>query len=302
MKMTHLALLFCSFSLLGLHTVSAQGSKPQVLLRLDDCGMNHSVNMAIEEVAKTGIPFSTSVMFVCPWYQEAVAILKRYPHVSVGVHLTLTAEWRYYRWGPILGRSAVPSLVDSLGYFLPSNADFLKNDFKLDEVEKELSAQIERGLNSGLKIDYIDHHMETAVATPGLRAVFEKLAHKYHLGMSWYFGEDKFKTTSKKTTADIFNHLKNLKSDRINLVVFHIARADPEMNALVSLHQEAQGETIIAERRSALLSLLIGKEFTDLVNQKQFDIITYSDVVRTAGLENMHPPALNRRQMDQEKK
>jgi chitin disaccharide deacetylase len=302
MKMHYLVTCFCFFLLLGLAKVSAQENKPQVLLRLDDCGMNHSVNMAIEEVAKTGIPFSTSVMFVCPWYQEAVAILKKYPHVSVGVHLTLTAEWRYYRWGPILGRSAVPSLVDNVGYFLPSNAEFLESDFKLDEVEKELSAQIERGLNSGLKIDYIDHHMETAVLTPGLRTVFEKLAHKYHLGMSWYFGEDKFKTTSKKTKSDIFDHFKNLKSDRMNLVVFHIARADPEMNALVSLHQEAQGETVIAERRSALLSLLIGKEFKDLVNEKRFDIITYSDVVRTAGLENMHPPTLNRRQMDQENK
>src|SRR5690242_1956367 len=73
---------------------------PEVLFRLDDIGMNHSVNMALEEVAKTGMPFSATVLFVCPWYQEAVEILKKYPQVTVGVHLALNSEWRDYRWGP----------------------------------------------------------------------------------------------------------------------------------------------------------------------------------------------------------
>src|SRR5262245_7055690 len=113
---------------------------PTLLLRLDDNGMNHAVTSAIQKVAATGIPFSTSVMFVCPWYQEAVAVLKQYPNVSVGVHLVLNSEWRYYRWGPILGKNKVPSLVDADGYFLPSSDAFLASHYKLDEVENELSA------------------------------------------------------------------------------------------------------------------------------------------------------------------
>jgi len=40
------------------------------------------------------------------WWAEET--MKKYPNVSVGVHLTLTAEWKYYRWGPVLGQSAVP--------------------------------------------------------------------------------------------------------------------------------------------------------------------------------------------------
>ena len=44
----------------------APQNAPEVLLRLDDVGMNHSVNMAIEEVAATKMPFSVSVLFVCP--------------------------------------------------------------------------------------------------------------------------------------------------------------------------------------------------------------------------------------------
>ncbi len=277
--------------LLGWNETSAQNNTPQLLIRLDDSGMNHSVNMATEEMAKTGIPFSTSVMFACPWYQEAVDILKKYPHVSVGIHLTLNSEWRNYRWGPILGRSVVPSLVDSLGYFLPSVAAVIKNS-NMDDVEKELSAQIERALNSGLRIDYIDHHMGTAAATPQLRAVFEKLSKKYHLGMARYFGEDVFVLPSKSTSKkDVFiNHINNLKSGSLNLVVFHTAKATPEMNAIVSLNQPGQRDSVVAWQRSTSLEVLTSKDFKDLVKQKKFQIITYGEMIKKVGLKDMHPP------------
>jgi hypothetical protein len=101
-------------------TLNAQrADAPEVLLRLDDIGMNHSVNLAVEKVAATGMPFSVSLLFACPWYQEAVEILKKYPNVTVGVHLALNSEWRNYRWGPVLGKGGAPSLVDSVGYFSP---------------------------------------------------------------------------------------------------------------------------------------------------------------------------------------
>src|SRR6201996_3528421 len=171
---------FCCFTAFSF----GQTKLPKLLIRLDDIGMNHSVNMAAKAVAETGMPVSVSIQFACPWYQEAVAILKDHPNVCVGIHLTLTAEWKYYRWGPVLGPSAVPSLVDSLGYFHTTNRAFEHGHYKLDEVEKELSAQIERALHSGIKITYVDPHMGVALSTPELRALTEKLARKYHLGIS----------------------------------------------------------------------------------------------------------------------
>lgn len=101
---------------------------------MDDIGMNHAINSALEDVCRTGIPLSASVMFSCPWYQEAVEILKKYPNADVGIHLTLTSEWRYYRWGPVTGASAVPSLVDSLGYFFKNEDEFLNSNFTLADV------------------------------------------------------------------------------------------------------------------------------------------------------------------------
>ncbi len=270
---------------------------PELLLRIDDIGMNHSVNMAVEQLAKANIPFSTSVMFACPWYQEAVAILQKYPHVTVGVHLTLNAEWKYYRWGPITGKTGVPSLVDSLGYFLPSTRAFLSSQYKLDEVEKELTAQIERALASGLKISYVDPHMGMAVATPELRAITEKLAKKYNLGISTYFGEE-YKTmwpvTVENKKQEFLRHLNNLKTDRVNLVEIHIANTTPEMDVLVDMNSNLMntddGKPRASQHRQTELNMLLSPEFRSLIGKK-FKLVTYTDLVTRVGVPNMQQPA-----------
>jgi len=95
---------------------SQEKNSPKILLiRCDDIGMSHSVNLAAKELIETGLVFSASVMFPCAWYQEGVDILKNHPEMSVGIHLTLNAEWKNYRWGPVAGKDKVPSFV--VGYF-----------------------------------------------------------------------------------------------------------------------------------------------------------------------------------------
>lgn len=263
---------------------------PKLLIRIDDIGMNHSVNMAAEMVAKTGMPVSVSVQFACPWYQEAVEILKKYPNVTAGVHLTLTSEWKNYRWGPVTGRSAVPSLVDKVGYFPQSNVAFGTSGYKIEEVEKELSAQIERALISGLKITYIDPHMGIALSTPELRALTEKLAHKYKLAISplssvSYFGETYKEmwgepiATKKKAFLAYVNRL-NL--NRPNLVVIHIATASPEMDVLVDMNSDLMndkfGNPLAGKHRQTELYMLLSPEFRALEGKK-FRLINYQQLL-----------------------
>lgn len=283
-------------TLLFVCTLNAETNPPKLLLRLDDNGMNHSVTMAIKQVADTGIPFSTSVMFACPWYQEAVALLKEFPNVSVGVHLVLNSEWKYYRWGPVLGKTAVPSLVAPDGYFYASADEFLASHYKLDEVEKELAAQIERALNSGLRIDYVDYHMLTAVSTPELKATVEKLAKRYHLGMSRYFGENyqsMFDVPVEAKRSEFFKVLAKLQPDQVNLLVMHVAQDTPEMEALIDMNDagmHSETKPLVAMHRSTELSILLSKEFQDLIKRGDVRLVTYKDILQTVGLDHMRPP------------
>src|SRR5438874_6277817 len=164
-------------------------SPVSLIIRTDDIGMSHSVNLAMQRLLSTRMPVSVSVLFVCPWYQEAVEILKQHPSVSVGIHLALNSEWKNYRWGPVAGSQAVPSLVDENGFFFPSAEALHAHTPQIAEVEKELRAQIDRALRSGVKIDYVDFHMGTVRDDPQFQQVAERLAKEYGLGMSGYFGE-----------------------------------------------------------------------------------------------------------------
>jgi len=293
MKKTHVRYLFLLIIAVWLKPAAAQQDDklPQLLIRLDDIGMNHSVNMAAEKLAKTGLPFSVSLQFACPWYQEAVEILKKYPNVSVGVHLTLTSEWKNYRWGPVTGRTAVPSLVDEVGYFPHSTSAFAKSGYKMDEVETELSAQIERALASGLKITYIDPHMGIALSTPELRALTEKLARKYKLAISTlssvtYFGETYMEmwgepiATKKKVFLDYVS--TKLSPDKPNLVVIHTATPSPEMDALVDMNSNMMntkdGKPLTSLHRQTELNMLLSPEFRAMEGKK-FRMINYAQLL-----------------------
>jgi predicted glycoside hydrolase/deacetylase ChbG (UPF0249 family) len=264
----------------------------ELLIRADDSGMSHASNLALESLAKTGLPFSTSIMFTCPWYQESVEIIKKYPHISAGIHLTLNAEWKNYRWGPVAGISAVPSLVDSAGFFTPSRAALRALNPTLADIETELRAQIERAVNSGIRIDYVDYHMGAAVETPERRAIVEKLANEYGLVISRYFGErdteSMYSDPIDKKQDKLLSVTQALTPDSLNLFVTHILKDTPEVEALVDLNPF--GPKNMSKHRAAELSALLSPEFAELLEKKNISLITYKDLIDRIGLENMKSP------------
>jgi hypothetical protein len=265
--------------------VMAQPRTPEVLLRLDDVGMNRSVNDAAARVAATGMPISVSVLFAAPRWRDAVELLERYPHVAVGVHLALNSEWRDYRWGPVLGRAAVPSLVDKDGFFHPSRNAFLASRYDLGEVEREVNAQVERALASGLTITYVDAHMAMIEATPELRAILERVAAKHGLAVSRRFQEAYFTLwnvpVDSKQSA-LLAKLERPRPDSVNLVVIHAAERTAEMDALVDMNAPAQNAAGggVAAHRQAELEALLSPEAARLIRSPTVKLITYRDLAQ----------------------
>ena len=66
------------------------------------------------------------------------------------------------------------------GYFYSDSGEVAKHA-KLDEVEIEIRAQIERAKAMGLTPSHLDAHMHVLYATPELFGVFQKVARDYKL-------------------------------------------------------------------------------------------------------------------------
>lgn len=286
------AFLFTSFLKPQNNLPESSKDKINILIRCDDWGMCHSVNMAAKEVLGKGFPVSASVMFACPWYQEAVDILKQYSNVSVGVHLTLNAEWKNYRWGSVAGASRVPSIVDSLGYFFPTRAKLFGNNPNLKEIETELRAQIERAIHSGIKIDYVDYHMGAAVQTLETRKIVEKLAGEYHLAISRYFDEvdveGVYDADIDKKLDTLLSKTKALKPGGTKLFVFHIGIDNAELGALQDYN--SFGPKHMSKHRQAELNALLSPQFQEMIHSSKFRLINYRQLIKEKGLNNMKRP------------
>jgi predicted glycoside hydrolase/deacetylase ChbG (UPF0249 family) len=263
-----------------------------VLLRCDDIGMCHGVNAAAKRVADTGIPVSFSFMVPCPWFTEAVELFRDMPNVSIGIHLTLNSEWKNYRWGPSAGVTMVPSLVDSLGHFFPSRSRLYANNPRLEEIELELRTQINKALQAGLKVEYLDYHMGAAMQTPQTRAIVEKLAAEYGLAVSRYYGEQDveggYSAPVDNKLDTLLAKLKAVQPGGVKLLVFHLGEDSPEMAAMEDLN--TFGLKNMSRHRQAETDALVSTAFQQLLREPRYRLVNYGMLVKERGLSGQQRP------------
>jgi predicted glycoside hydrolase/deacetylase ChbG (UPF0249 family) len=140
-----------------------------LIINCDDLGSSHAANVGVYEALRRGIATSATLMVPCPWAREAAS---RYRGEDIGVHLTLNAEWDLYRWGPL---THAPSLLDGDGGF-PRTVEDLWDHADLDEVRRELRAQIERAIYWGFDVSHLDSHMGTLQLRPEFFDIYLELA------------------------------------------------------------------------------------------------------------------------------
>ena len=147
------------------------------VVHVDDIGMCHAANAGAFQALANGPATCGSVMVPCPGFSEAAEMARARPEVDLGVHLTLTAEYETYRWGPLLG-SEVPSLLADDGGLMRTMAEVGAADAA--EVERELRAQIDLALESGIDVTHLDSHMGTTFL-PHLFPLYARLGIAYRL-------------------------------------------------------------------------------------------------------------------------
>lgn len=163
-----------------LATVLAHAADVRLILHADDFGMSHAVNRATIELLDSGGVSSASIMMPCPWVPEAAAYARQHPEKDLGLHLTLTSEWKTLRWGPVAPVDKVPGLLDEEGYLWRSEGDVARHA-TAQEVETELRAQIAKAKRLGIRFTHFDTHMGTLYTRPDFFDVFEKLGREYNV-------------------------------------------------------------------------------------------------------------------------
>ena len=149
-----------------------------LIIHADDLAVAHSEDIASFDALDKGAATSASIMIPCPWLTEVADYAKSHPDADLGLHLTLTSEWKTYRWGSVLPKDRVPSLYDPTGYLFFDAAPFLQS-VKADDVEREIRAQVERAIAMGIHPTHLDSHMGMLFLRPDYFAAYVKVAHEY---------------------------------------------------------------------------------------------------------------------------
>ncbi len=165
----------------------------RLIVRGDDMGFSHYANLGCIKAYQEGILTAVEVMAPCDYFPEAVKLLKENPGLDVGIHLTLTSEWENIKWGPV---SNVPSLVDDGGYFFPMiwpdaayppNRALGTSKWKLEEIERELRAQIELVLSHLPYCSHATTHMGFFSISPQVYNLTVNLAKEYDIDANLRF-------------------------------------------------------------------------------------------------------------------
>lgn len=154
--------------------------KKVIMLHADDIGMCEEANLAAIEYLKTRKIQSAAIMMPCQYAPEMVEWAKKNPNEDIGLHLTLTSEWKTYRWGPVSPKEKVAGLLDP-DQKLWRDVPGVVTHASAEEVEREIRAQIEKSIRMGYRPDHIDTHMGTLYAHVDFIKAFFKVAEEYNI-------------------------------------------------------------------------------------------------------------------------
>jgi len=149
-----------------------------LVVNADDLGLTLGVNNGIFDAHDGGILTSASLFANAPATVDAIARARVRSSLGVGVHLALVDGT------PILPPHRVPSLVEDDGRFRTSWKPFivacLRGRVALEEVELELTAQVERLRGEGLPLTHLDAHKHVH-AFPPIFAIVARLAERFRI-------------------------------------------------------------------------------------------------------------------------
>lgn len=263
---------------------------PRLIVRGDDMGYSHSGNVALIQSYTEGIETSIEVIVPSPWFPEAVTLLEQNKTVDVGLHFAITSEWDNIKWRPL---TDCPSLKNKDGYFYPMiyhnnnypNQAVMDNAWKLEDIEKELRAQIEMALKYIPRLSHISGHMNSTAFAPEVKALARRVAKEYKLTMVdvdsekdikvSYIGIDaRNKSTEEKIQAFI-KMLDKLEYGKTYVFVEHPGIDNDELRAIYHIGYED-----VAKGRQDVTTIFTSEKVKEAIQQKGIKLVSYKEAIK----------------------
>ena len=267
-----------------------------LIIHADDAGLSHSQDSAtITALGKKAVN-SAAIMAPCPWFPEIAAYAKQHPEMDWGIHITLTSEWKNYKWSGVSSSNEIASLLDKDGYMYATLQDFNKNE-KPAEVEKEVKAQIEKALSFGIRLTHIDTHMGSVLGSPELVKMYQQVGKQYRLPV--LIPMNFIRMIAPKLIDDIdtanvsivnnyaiatpgisadkwkqfYNNVIEKLKPGLNELVFHLAFDDNECKA-ITIGQADYG----AAWRQRDFNYATSEEFKALLKKENVQLVTWGEI------------------------
>ncbi len=267
-----------------------------LIVHADDIGVARSVNVATARAFEHGAITSGSVMVPCPWFPDFAAFYRDHGPFDVGIHLTLTAEWDYYKWGGISPAGEIASLLDEYGHFYATVEEVAQHADPA-EAEREMRAQIERAIALGIRPTHLDTHMGSVMARPELMQIYVRLGKEYGLpvllpsrgwsenlpqgmrddlaaglplldGLYMMLAHD-----PSKSWSEAYGEMIAAIGPGLNQLIVHLAVDDTEMQAVTVNHPDFGSAW-----RQKDLDFVMSQEFKDLLAAHDIRLVSWDQV------------------------
>jgi len=266
-----------------------------LIVHADDIGLAQSVNAATGQAFASGGITSGSIMVPCPWFIDFAEYYRTHPDLDVGIHITLTSEWDFYKFGGVLPSGEIPSLLDENGYFYPTTEEVGMHADPA-EAEKEIRAQIDRAIAYGIKPTHLDTHMGSVLAKPELVQIYMKLGKEYEIPvfaprMMLFAMPEEIRETVRQEYVLVDNiFMLNLDGPEasweeeygkmiekvgpgLNVMIVHLAYDNAEMQA-VAVNHPAFGATW----REKDLDYVQSQTFSEALEENDIHLVSWKEV------------------------
>lgn len=262
---------------------------PKLIVRGDDMGFSHSANEAIIKSYTEGIETSIEIIAPSPWFPEAIKMLHKTKGADVGLHFAITSEWDGIKWRPL---TEAKSIRNEDGFFYPMlypNKNYpkmavLDTKWQLEDVEKELRAQLDLAKKYLPGLSHVSGHMGSTAFTPEVKQMVKKVSAEYNIAMVdrdplidygiQYIGFDfRNKNTEQRIEAFI-DMLDRLEEGKTYVYVEHPGLDNEELKAIKHIGYED-----VAQGRQDVTTIFTSEKVKEAIIKRGIQLVSYKDVI-----------------------